>query len=156
MGSRPERKIDIDGGLDQLSRAELRALWTQEFGDKTPASLERDVLALGIAYARTGRAAGARSVFERVLTISPDSSIPLENLGLLALERGDVGAARQYFERAVGVAPRSSRAHAGLGLVALNKGDKDGTIKMMEKVIAADPMSPEAVQAKTVIEQLKK
>jgi|GEM_PF-6297282 hypothetical protein len=52
MGSRPERKIDIDGGLDQLSRAELRALWTQEFGDKTPASLERDVLALGIAYAR--------------------------------------------------------------------------------------------------------
>jgi hypothetical protein len=51
MGSRPERKIDIDG-LDQLSRAELRALWTQEFGNKTPASLERDVLALGIAYAR--------------------------------------------------------------------------------------------------------
>jgi hypothetical protein len=51
MGRRAERKIDIDG-LDPLSRPELRALWTQEFDDKAPASLGRDALALGIAYAR--------------------------------------------------------------------------------------------------------
>jgi len=38
----------------------------------------------------------------------------------------------------------------------LNKGDKDATIKALEKVIAADPTSPEATQAKAVIEQLKK
>jgi Tfp pilus assembly protein PilF len=43
-----------------------------------------------------------------------------------------------------------------LGLVALNKGDKEGTIKIMEKVVAVDPSSPEATQAKAVIEQLKK
>ena len=43
-----------------------------------------------------------------------------------------------------------------LGLVALNKGDKDGTVKAMEKVIAVDPNSPEAAQAKSLIEQLKK
>jgi len=43
-----------------------------------------------------------------------------------------------------------------LGLVALNKGDKDGTIKIMEKVITVDPTSPEAAQAKSLIEQLKK
>jgi hypothetical protein len=43
-----------------------------------------------------------------------------------------------------------------LALVQLNKGDKEGTIKLMEKVIATDPTSPEAAQAKTVIEQLKK
>jgi hypothetical protein len=40
--------------------------------------------------------------------------------------------------------------------VSLNKGDKDGTIKLMEKVITSDPTSPEATQAKAVIEQLKK
>src|SRR5262249_23786071 len=38
--------------LNQLSRAELRALWTQTFGDKAPATLGRDVLALAIAYGR--------------------------------------------------------------------------------------------------------
>jgi hypothetical protein len=41
--------------LDRSSRAELRALWTQEFGDKAPATLGRDVLALAIAYGRQER-----------------------------------------------------------------------------------------------------
>ena len=44
--------------LDRLSRAELRALWAQELGDKPPASLGRDVLALAIAYARQERLYG--------------------------------------------------------------------------------------------------
>jgi hypothetical protein len=38
--------------LDGLSRSELRALWTQELGERPPATLGRDVLALAIAYAR--------------------------------------------------------------------------------------------------------
>ena len=50
-------RIDIDI-LDQLSRAELRALWLQEFADKPPACLGRDVLALAIAYARQERRYG--------------------------------------------------------------------------------------------------
>jgi len=50
-------KIDIDS-LDQLSRAELRALWMQEFADRPPACLGRDVLALAIAYARQERRYG--------------------------------------------------------------------------------------------------
>jgi Tfp pilus assembly protein PilF len=40
--------------------------------------------------------------------------------------------------------------------VAVNRGDKDSATKMMEKVITVDPMSPEAAQAKAIIEQLKK
>jgi len=44
--------------LNRLSRAELRALWTQEFGDKAPATLGRDVLALAIAYGRQERLDG--------------------------------------------------------------------------------------------------
>jgi hypothetical protein len=44
--------------LDQLSRGELRSLWTQEFRDRPPATLGRDILALGIAYARQERHQG--------------------------------------------------------------------------------------------------
>jgi len=44
--------------LDQLSRAELRALWTEELAESPPASLGRDILALGIAYARQERRYG--------------------------------------------------------------------------------------------------
>jgi hypothetical protein len=46
------------GTLEQLSRAKLRALWTKELAEKPPASLGRDILALGIAYARQERLYG--------------------------------------------------------------------------------------------------
>jgi Protein of unknown function (DUF2924) len=41
--------------LEKLSRAELRVLWEREFSEKVPATLGRDILALGIAYARQER-----------------------------------------------------------------------------------------------------
>jgi hypothetical protein len=52
--------------LDQLSRADLRILWERELAEKAPPSLGRDILALGIAYARQQRRFGglARSVAE--------------------------------------------------------------------------------------------
>jgi hypothetical protein len=45
-------------GLERLSRSELRAVWAQELGDQPPATLGRDVLALGIAYKRQERRRG--------------------------------------------------------------------------------------------------
>src|SRR5688572_8950079 len=50
-------QVDIHS-LDRLSRNELRAVWTQELGDRPPATLGRDILALGIAYARQERRQG--------------------------------------------------------------------------------------------------
>ena len=38
--------------LERLSRAELRIIWERELAEKPPLSLGRDILALGIAYAR--------------------------------------------------------------------------------------------------------
>jgi hypothetical protein len=49
---RPRRKQEISIDLlDRLSRSELRAFWIQEFGEAPPATLGRDVLALGVASA---------------------------------------------------------------------------------------------------------
>ena len=100
---------------------------------------------LGIAYARARRAEDARRVFERVLVVNPDSSVPLENLGLLALERGDLSTARQYYERAVRVDPRSSRAQAGLGIVALKSGDRGIAIAAWKRAVQLDPTNFDAV-----------
>jgi hypothetical protein len=44
--------------LHRLSRAELRVLWEREFAEKAPATLGRDILALGIAYSRQERRYG--------------------------------------------------------------------------------------------------
>jgi len=48
-------------GLDRLSRGELRLIWTQELGDRPPATLGRDILALGVAHARQERRQGGLS-----------------------------------------------------------------------------------------------
>src|SRR6266496_2142465 len=56
------RNVNIAiGYLEQLSRAELRILWEREFSGKPPSSLGRDILALGIAYARQERRYGGLS-----------------------------------------------------------------------------------------------
>jgi hypothetical protein len=52
-----DENIDSDN-LEQLSRAELRVLWEREFAGKAPPALGRDILALGIAYARQERGYG--------------------------------------------------------------------------------------------------
>ena len=53
------RDLEVDiHDLDRQSRSELRALWTKELGEQPPATLGRDVLALGIAYARQERRQG--------------------------------------------------------------------------------------------------
>ncbi len=57
MRRRHAATIDIDG-LDCLSRAKLRDLWARELGEQPPASLGRDILALGIAYAMQERLQG--------------------------------------------------------------------------------------------------
>jgi Protein of unknown function (DUF2924) len=45
----------------RLSRAKLRTLWTKELSETPPSSLGRDILALGIAYARQERLYGGLS-----------------------------------------------------------------------------------------------
>ena len=101
--------------------------------------------ALGIAYIRAGRREDARRTFERVLAANPDSSVPLENLGVMALERSDLAGARGFFERAARADPRSSRARAGLGVVALREGDRAGAIQAWKDAVQLDPANLDAV-----------
>jgi arylsulfatase A-like enzyme/Flp pilus assembly protein TadD len=109
-------------------------------------STDSDMLnTLGIAYARAGRPAEARQVFERVLTVNPESSVPLENLGVLAMERGDLPSAASYFDRAVRAAPNSSRAHAGRGAVAMKAGDKAAAYDAWTKAVQLDSTNFEAL-----------
>jgi Tfp pilus assembly protein PilF len=78
------------------------------------------------------------------------------NLGEVKFAKGQSDEAAKAYQKAVDMDAAWGKPLFKLGLVALNKGDKEGTIKIMEKVVAVDPSSPEATQAKAVIEQLKK
>jgi hypothetical protein len=77
----PNRRDEIIqlAALQRLPRAKLRTLWTKELSETPPSSLGRDILALGIAYARQERLYGVLS--RRVVK-------ELERLGACALSNG--------------------------------------------------------------------
>jgi superkiller protein 3 len=78
-------------------------------------------------------------VFERLISVMPGSSAPLENLGVLALERGDVNAATRYFAQAIVVTPGSSRAHGGAGAAAFQRGDRAAAYAAWSRAVQLDP-----------------
>jgi len=159
---------NVKGAIDVLERARQAgvrhggittqlATYLAESGD-APAAIrllapvatqdwpEPDALnALGIAYARTGRSQEARATFERMLAITPDSGMALENLGALDLERGDLASAQQRFEQAASVDPRSSQVYSGLGVVALKKNDRTTAIGALTQAVQLDPTNYDAL-----------
>lgn len=78
------------------------------------------------------------------------------NLGEVKFAKGDVAEASRWYDKAVALDPTWAKPLLKLALLQLNKGDKAATITALERVITVDPTSPEATQAKAVIEQLRK
>ena len=95
--------------------------------------------ALGIAYAQSARPVEAARVFERVLAQTPDSGIPLANLGVLALQRGDLPAARQAFERAIEVDPHSSQALRRPRRRRVRTGDRARAVDAWKEAFSSTP-----------------
>jgi Tfp pilus assembly protein PilF len=77
------------------------------------------------------------------------------NLGEVKFAKGETDDAAKWYQKATDTDPTWGKPIFKLALVAINKNDKDGAKKLLEKVIQVDPASPEATQAKAVLEQLK-
>jgi hypothetical protein len=94
---------------------------------------------------------------KRMLTTSVNANREVfYNLGEVKFAKGETDEAVKYYERAAQMDAAWGKPLFKLGLAKLQKADTAGAIEMMNKVIAADPNSPEAAQAKGLIEQLKK
>jgi Flp pilus assembly protein TadD len=78
------------------------------------------------------------------------------NLGEVEFAKGKSDEAMAAYQRAADMDPKWGKPLFGMGKVALNKGDTKGAIEAFSKVIEVDPTSPEAAQAKAVVDQLKK
>src|SRR5207302_1595359 len=125
----PKRLIDLDAAIHTAVEA---------FGARRIADAVQ-------IYERVIARRPDMAIAYRHLAVNPDSSIPLENLGVLALERGDIAAARRHLERAVNVDPRSSRAHADLGVVALKSGDRQAAVAAWQEAVRLDPTNYDAL-----------
>jgi Flp pilus assembly protein TadD len=113
-----------------------------------------------IGIGMTNLEKGDLEAAEKTLTAASQSTTATRevfyNLGEVLFAKNKNDEAGQAYTRAAQMDPSWGKPLFGLAKIALNKGDKDGAIKAFEKVVAADPTSPEAAQAKAVVEQLKK
>jgi Flp pilus assembly protein TadD len=110
-----------------------------------PASDAEILNALAIAYERAGAGDKSRQTFERLVAAMPGSSVPFENLGVLALAQGDVAGAKWYFERALAIEPGSSRAYTGVGATALRRGDRRAAYEAWGRAVTLDRANYEAM-----------
>jgi Flp pilus assembly protein TadD len=117
---------------------------------------DKAIVGIGMTNLEKGDLKAAEDTLTRASQSAKPTREVFYNLGEVKFAKGATDEAASMYQKAADLDPSWGKPLFKLALVQLNKGDKEATIKALEKVIAADPMSPEATQAKQVIEQLKK
>jgi Flp pilus assembly protein TadD len=87
-----------------------------------------------LAYWKDGMA-----LFQRAVTIVPDSGVALNNLGMAHVERGRIAEALPLFRRAVEVAPWDTEARSNLGSALTVLGRPREAVTEFEAALALAP-----------------
>jgi tetratricopeptide (TPR) repeat protein len=117
---------------------------------------DKAIIGIGMTNLEKGDLKAAEDTLTKAAAGSSATREVFYNLGEVKFAKGDTDEAAKWYQRAIDADPTWGKPIFKLALVAYNKGDKDTTVKLMEKVISIDPGSPEAAQAKTFIDQMKK
>jgi len=72
---------------------------------------------LGLVYLRQNRLDLAMESFKQAVKVSPNSSLPWEQMGAVYYKQRNLKSAQGAYERALELNPRSATAHRGLGAV---------------------------------------
>jgi tetratricopeptide (TPR) repeat protein len=128
------------------------------YNDLLKSDPKNDKAIVGIGM--TNLEKGDLKAAEDTLTKAAEGGSPTRevfyNLGEVKFAKGQADDAAKWYQKAVDTDANWGKPLLKLAFVALNKGDNPGALKLAEKVVVVDPTSPEAAQAKALIEQLKK
>jgi Flp pilus assembly protein TadD len=121
-------------------------------GDPAAGEAVREI---GLTYLDMGDLGQADDVLSQAASQPSPSREVLYALGEVTFARNQPEQAAHWYRRAAAADPRWARPLLKLGLVAVNRGDKAEATKYLEQAIVAEPGSPEAIQARTILDQLK-
>jgi Tfp pilus assembly protein PilF len=126
------------------------------YGDLLKADPNSDKARVGESqtYMEKGDLAAAANALSQGARQGASKEI-LFTLGEVEAARGNTEAAVQWYQKAAADDPNWGKPILKLGLTSLKKGDMADAAAKMQRVLAVDPTSAEAVQARTVMEQLK-
>ncbi len=116
---------------------------------------------LGSAYIDLKDLDKAAAALEKGLARQPDVKDPLAydgtvTLGAVYFARGDNDKAQAQFEKALAARPGAATPLVGLGKVHFSRGALDKALACFQQVVSDHPGTPEAAEATTFINGLKK
>ncbi|HQZ39178.1 MAG TPA: carboxypeptidase regulatory-like domain-containing protein [Vicinamibacterales bacterium] len=120
------------------------------------ANSDKARIEIGMTLLEKNDLAGAEAALMEVANSTSADKEVFYNLGEVKFAKGETDEAVKYYQRASDIDPNWGKPLFKLGLARLQKADTAGTLEIMNKLIQVDPNSPEAAQAKGLIEQLKK
>jgi cytochrome c-type biogenesis protein CcmH/NrfG len=122
---------------------------------KTDPNNDKAKIGLGMTNLEKGDLAAADQTLSAAAQSGQPNREVFYNLGEVKFAKGETDEAAKWYQKAADLDGTWGKPLFKLALVSINKGDKDNAKKLLEKVIQVDPASPEAAQAKAVLEQLK-
>ncbi|MCC7240782.1 MAG: tetratricopeptide repeat protein [Acidobacteria bacterium] len=117
---------------------------------------------LGSAYVDRQEYDKAVAALEKGLATNPNlATDPLaveaaSTLGAVYFAQGRTADAEKQFQRVLAARPGAAGATLGLAKIHFSRNDVDGALALFEQVVANHPGTPEAKQAETFIEELRK
>jgi tetratricopeptide (TPR) repeat protein len=144
------------GGLYRNQKQYDKAI---ESYKKVPAgdtNADKAQIEIGMTLLEKNDLAGAEAALMPMAQSTSASKEVFYNLGEVKFAKGETDEAVKFYTRASEMDPNWGKPLFKLGLAKLQKGDTAGTLEIMNKLVQVDPNSAEAVQAKGLIEQLKK
>lgn len=144
------------GGLYRTKKEYDKAIEVYKRVPAGDTNADKAQIEIGMTQLEKNDLASAEATLSAVAQSTSANKEVFYNLGEVKFAKGETDQAVEYYQRAADIDPNWGKPLFKLGLAKLQKGDTAGTLELMNKLISVDPNSAEAVQAKGLIEQLKK
>jgi tetratricopeptide (TPR) repeat protein len=144
------------GGLYRAQKQYDKAIETYKKVPEGDTNADKAKIEIGMTLLEKNDLAGAEAALMPMAQSTSANKEVFYNLGEVKFAKGETDEAVKYYQRASDIDPNWGKPLFKLGLAKLQKGDTAGTLEIMNKLVQVDPNSAEAVQAKGLIEQLKK
>jgi tetratricopeptide (TPR) repeat protein len=116
----------------------------------------RALVGLAMAHLENGDARAAEQVLTRAAAASGSNRDVFYNLAEIKNTNNQTDEALTWYEKAAAADAAWGKPLYKIGTIAMTKGDKARAMQSLSRVLVVDPTSPEAVQAKTALDQLSR
>ena len=156
----PEVRVNLALAYLRLGRA-ADAVTQLEQATSLGSKEARVQFQLGGAYVEMQALDQAVAAFEAGLATQPDMTDALAyeaavTLGAIYFAKGQIDKAAAQFEKTLAVRPGAAAPALGLAKVHFSKGAVDKALALFDRIVAQHPGTPEAAQAATFIQELRK